>query len=297
MIDLELYRIFYEVAKTGNITQASNNLNISQPAVTKHIKNLEYQLGTTVFIRTRKGVILTETGKKLFLYVKQALELINKGEHEIKNLQKLEKGTLKIGVSTSLTKKYLFKYITLFHKKYPQVTIEISTDPTSQLKEELRDGQIDFILAKMPEYQEHDLEYLELGKLEDVFIVNKDFKELTDKEISLTKLLEYPILLQKRPSSSREFIESFFKENNVKVKSIMNIASSNLLVEFVKIGYGVGVVTKQYVQKELDNQELFIVNVKPKLKIRHFGIIKLKDNILSFSAEAMIKLIKNNHED
>ncbi len=70
MVDLELYRIFYEVAKAGNITQASNALNISQPAVTKHIKNLEYQLGATLFIRNRKGVILTESGKKLFVYIK-----------------------------------------------------------------------------------------------------------------------------------------------------------------------------------------------------------------------------------
>ena len=149
MVDLELYRIFFEVAKTGNITQASNNLNISQPAVTKHIKNLEFQLGCSLFIRTRKGVTLTENGKKLFLYVKQALDLINNGEHVIKDMRNLKQGTLKIGVSTTLTKKYLFKYIEIFHKKYPNITIEISTDPTCQLKEELRDGKIDFII----EYQ------------------------------------------------------------------------------------------------------------------------------------------------
>lgn len=292
MVDLELYKIFYEVAKTGNITQASYNLNISQPAVTKHIKNLEFQLGCSLFIRNRKGVLLNDNGKKLYLYVKQALSLITDGERVIKRMNDLEKGKLKIGISTTLTKKFLLKYIKTFHKLYPNIIIEISTDPTSELKEKLRDGKIDFILAKMPGYQEHDLEYEEFGKLEDVFVVNKDYPDLINNEVTIKELIEYPILLQKQPSSSREFIEDYFKENNVVVKSIMDIASSNLLIDFVKIGYGVGVVTKQYVQEELKNKELFEINVTPRLKVRNFGIIKLKDNILSKSAEVMINLIK-----
>lgn len=291
MVDLELYRIFYEVAKAGNITQASNILNISQPAVTKHIKNLESQLGSPLFYRSRKGVVLNESGKKLYKYIKQALELINIGEQQVKDFKQLKRGTLKMGVSTTLTKKYLLKYIEEYHKKYPNIIIEISTDPTCQLKDKLRDGQIDFIIAKMPEEKEYDLEYLELGKLEDTFIVNKDYKELINKEIKVEDLKEYPILLQKEPSSSRELIEQYFKENNIKMKSIMNIASSNLLIDFVKIGFGVGVTTKEYVKEELKNKELFIVNVKPKLKTRYFGVIKLKDNILTYSAQEMIKLL------
>ncbi len=291
MVDLQLYRIFLEVVKEGNITQAANNLNISQPAVTKHIQNLEYQLGGPLFVRTRKGVILNENGKKIFLYIKQAIDLINKAEREVENLKKLDKGTLKIGISTTLAKKYLFKYIEIFHKLYPNITIEISTDPTSQLKESLREGKIDFIVAKMVDEEEKDLDYISLGELEDVFVVNKDYKELLNKKIDLEQLLEYPILLQKVPSNSRKLAEQYFEENNVKVKSIMNIASSNLLIEFVKIGYGIGFVTKQYIKQELENKELFILDVVPKIEARPFGIIKLKDNALSFSAEEMIRLI------
>lgn len=291
MVDLELYRIFYEVAKAGNITQASNILNISQPAVTKHIKNLESQLGSPLFYRNRKGVVLNESGKKLYIYIKQALELVNIGEQQVKDFKQLKRGTLKMGVSTTLTKKYLLKYIEEYHKKHPNIIIEISTDPTCQLKEKLRDGQIDFIIAKMPEEKEYDLDYIELGKLEDVFIVNKEYEELINKKVTLDKLSEYPILLQKEPSSSRELIEKFFKDNNIKMRSIMNIASSNLLIDFVKIGFGVGVVTKEYVKEEIKNKELFVVDIKPKLKVRNFGIIKLKDNILTYSAQEMIKLI------
>lgn len=105
MVNLELYRIFYEVAKASNITTASQSLNISQPAVTKHIKDLESTLGTSLFIRSRKGVVLTESGKKLFFYIKQAMDLISYGEKELEDMKNMYKGTLRIGIGTTLTKK------------------------------------------------------------------------------------------------------------------------------------------------------------------------------------------------
>ena len=72
-IDFELYRIFYTVANAGNITKASEELHISQPAISKSIKNLENQLGGTLFVRTKRGVNLTEEGKEFYKYIKQAI--------------------------------------------------------------------------------------------------------------------------------------------------------------------------------------------------------------------------------
>ena len=296
MVNLELYRIFYEVAKASNITTASQSLNISQPAVTKHIKDLESTLGTSLFIRSRKGVVLTESGKKLFFYIKQAMDLISYGEKELEDMKNMYKGTLRIGIGTTLTKKYLLKYIREYHKLYPNITIEISTDPTDELKEKLKLGRIDFIVAKMPQYKDSDYQYTTLGKLEDIFIGNDNYQSLNNKKVPLKELAEYPILLQKKPSSSREYIDAICKERNVELKSIMDIASSNLLIDFVKIGYGIGFVTKQYVLEELESGSLIEIKVDPLIPPREFGIIELKDSFLSFSAEAMLELIKRNYE-
>ncbi len=295
MVDLELYRIFYEVARTSNITQASNHLNISQPAVTKHIQNLEYQLGTPLFIRSRKGVILTENGKKLFFYIKQVMDLVSYAEKEIDDSNHLYTGTLKIGISTTLTKKFLLKYIREYHKLYPQVTIEISTDPTGELKEKMKEGKIDFIIAKLPQEEDSEFRYTPLDTLEDIFIGNKDYEELSKKIHTLEELSSYPILLQKNPSSSREYFDQVCKDRKVELQSIMNIASSNLLIEFTKIGYGIGFVTKQYVLEELKNQELFEIPIQPCIPPRKFGIIELKDSFLPYSAEAMLNLIKRDY--
>ena len=134
MVNLELYRIFYVVAKEKNITKASQVLNISQPAVTKHIKNLEYALGEELFIRTKKGVILNEYGKKIFLNVKNALNLILDAESDLEDAKNSHSATIKIGISTTLVKEYLIDYIEKYHDKYPNIIFDIHTDSTYDLQ-------------------------------------------------------------------------------------------------------------------------------------------------------------------
>ena len=108
-VSLDLYRIFYIVAKEGSISAASKILFISQPAVTFQIKKLEEQLGISLFTRTKKGMTLTYEGKVLFEYVKNGLEDINNGENVLSNLKNLDSGTIRIGVSTTICRYILMK--------------------------------------------------------------------------------------------------------------------------------------------------------------------------------------------
>ena len=183
-------------------------------------------------------------------------------------------------------------HINEFHKLYPGITLEISTNPTSILKKSLK--KLDFIIAKFPPNMNDDLIYQKLGDMEDVFIVGKTYKELIGKKLNLKDLIDYPILLQKQPSSSRDNVEKYCQENKVKLNSIMEIAISNLLIEFTKIGYGIGIVTKQYIKKEVTRKEIFILNVIPKIPKREFGIITLKNNYLSKASSIFIDLLLKN---
>ena len=129
-VNLELYRVFYVVAKHKHMTKASEELLISQPAISQSIKKLEDQLGGTLFLRSNKGMELTSEGKMFYEYVKGALELINNAENEFTSFKDLSKGEIKIGASTTLTKIVLMNTITSFHKKYPSVEINIINDFT-----------------------------------------------------------------------------------------------------------------------------------------------------------------------
>ncbi len=290
-MNLDLWHLFYEVAIAKNISKASEKLHISQPAITKQIQNLENYLNCKLFVRSQKGMTLTSDGEMIFQDIKNGLNAFSLAEKKINDINSMIFGTIKLGVSTTLTKTYLMPFIRNFHKEHPQIIFEISTDPTSILKKELKQGKLDFIVAKFPPEVKDDFEYNAIGNMQDILIVNKDYKELVGKKLKLENLLNHPILLQKMPSSSREYIESFCNEHHFKMNRIMEIASSNLLIEFTKIGYGIGVVTKQYVEKELREKELFELNVTPKIPKRQFGIISLKNNYLSKGATEFLKLL------
>lgn len=293
MINLELYRVFYVVAESKNITKASEILHISQPAVTKHIKNLESILGEPLFIRTKKGVILNEYGKRIFLNVKQAINLLNNVEEKINELN--NSGTITIGISTSLTRKFLLKYIKEFHEIYPNIVLNINTDATKDLIKQLKNGMIDLIISKFPKNTDLELNYSKLGTTKYIFACSDRYKKIINKKINIEELVNYPILLQRVPSNSRISIDNYLRQNNIKIEPSMSIASSNLLIDFIKIGYGIGYVTKLYVKEELESKKLYELDVYPKPEEINYGIITLKNSIMPSYINKFIDYVKQNN--
>ncbi len=296
MINIELYRIFYVVAVNQNITKASEKLNISQPAITKHIKNLEDALGVILFNRTRKGVVLTPIGQKIFLEIKNALTIFDNVENEIKNYKDNDCGTIRIGISTTLVR-ILMNYINDFYKKYPNVKIEINTDTTKDNIKLLQNGLLDFVVCKLPNNLDNDLNFIKIGDSSYEFVANRELYNNIEQPIKLSNLLKYPILLQKEPSNSYFSAKRLFKENNLEVDSKLNIGSSSLLIDFTRIGYGIGYVTKLYIEKELENKSLFIIKTIPETPKISYGIVTLKNNVLSNSCNKFIASLITQQND
>jgi len=151
-VDFELYRIFYTVANNGNITKAAEELMISQPAISKTIKNLEEQLGGKLFVRTKRGVILTEEGKELYKYISKAMEYIKCAENRFTELINLDVGSIRIGISTTLTKEFLLPYLEVFHEKYPKIDIQIITNMSNELIFKLKNGLLDIVFMNITRY-------------------------------------------------------------------------------------------------------------------------------------------------
>lgn len=295
-IDFELYRIFYTVANTGNITKASNELLISQPAISKSIKKLEDSLGGQLFVRTKRGVTLTDEGREFYKYIKQAMEYIYSAENKFTDLINLESGSIKIGVSVTLTKEFLLPYLKEFHKRYPKIDIQIITNVTSELIPKLRNGLIDMIILHMPYKESSDIEFKELKQIQDCFIVNSSYKDLLNKKISLKDLNNYPLILQVKNSNTRTFIDEFSSINNVILEPNMELASYTLVVEFAKIGLGIGYATKEYIKEELKNKELFELDLIEKIPPRSIGLAISKNHLPSFGAKKLIEIISNENK-
>lgn len=291
-IDFELYRIFYVVANNENITKASKELNISQPAISKSIKNLEDQLGGQLFIRTKRGVFLTDEGEEFYRYIKHAIEYINNAENKFTELINLETGCIKIGISTTLTKEFLLPYLKKFHELYPKIDIRIITNITAELIPKLRNGLIDVVIFNNNNRNfGNDLEIIKCRKVNDCFIVSDKYSDLINKEVSIKDLDKYPILLQSKGSNSRDFIDSFSAKYNTILKPIMELASYTLVVEFAKMGLGVGFATKEYIKKELKNKELYEVKLKEKIPSKYISIALAKNHVPNFSTKKLVEII------
>ena len=291
-IDFELYRIFYVVANHCNITKASEELSISQPAISKSIKNLEEQLGGQLFVRTKRGVFLTEEGKEFYNYIKQAIEYINNAENKFTDLINLETGCIKIGISTTLTKEFLLPYLEEFHSLYPKIDIQIITNLTSDLMPKLRNGLIDIVILNLNDKNYgNDTQIIKCRKINDCFVVNNKYKELIDKEVSLKDLNNYPLILQAKGSNTREFLDNIARENGVVLKPNIELASYSLVVEFSKIGLGIGYAIKEYIKQEIKNKELFELKVKEKIPSRYIGIALSKNHVPNFSTKKLIEII------
>ena len=287
-INLELYRIFYTVAKNKHMTKASEELHISQPAISQSIKKLEDELGGTLFLRSNKGMNLTSEGKMFFEYVKGALELINNAENEFTSFKDLSKGEIKIGVSTTLTKLILLEPLKKFHLDYPNINISITNDLTSNLVNDLKLGKLDFIIFNESNIKESNLELLKLKELKQGFMYNPAF--YNDDITSFKDLNKYPLILQKTQSNSRKLLDYISLNNNVILKPKMEVVSQDLITEFVNIGLGIGFVIIDLANKKFDNLKELHINKKiPNINIY---LATNKSISLTFASKTFIKYLK-----
>lgn len=290
-VNLELYRIFYVVAKHKHMTRASEELHISQPAISQSIKKLEDELGGTLFLRSNKGMELTEEGKMFYDYVKGALELINNAENEFTSYKDLSKGEIKIGCSTTLTKLVLLESIKKFHQDYPNINIEIKNDLTSNLIQDLKVGKLDFVIFNESNIKEKNVNLKKIKELKQGFIYNKEYFD--DNISSLYDLNNYPLILQKSESNSRKLLDYIVESNNIKLIPKMEVVSQDLITEFVNIGLGIGFVIVDLAKKKFPNLKELSTNKKiPNISVY---LATNKSILLTFASKKFIEYLNNEN--
>lgn len=249
-INLELYKIFYYVAKNENISRAANELLISQPAISKSIKTLEEQTNTNLFIRKRDGVKLTETGEMLYKKIKDPMELISSAENDLKTLTNMEAGTLSIGTSKIILHEILMPYIKEFHEKYPKIKIQITTGKTQDLIRKTRMGLIDTLITTLPNKIPPKFKTYKLTDLHDCFAVN-NLNEYKETKINNKSLETIPLLILSKGSTTRKRLDDYCIQNNIKLHPKMEFTGELIVKDFTLNGFGIGLFTEEYTRKEL----------------------------------------------
>ena len=265
-INLDLYKVFYVVAKNKNMTKASEELFISQPAISQSIKKIEEQLGSPLFLRSNKGMQLTSEGQMFYEYIKNAIELIENAENEFSSFQNLSKGDLKIGISTTLTKLFLMDKLKIFHEKYPNINISISNDLTSNLLENLKMGKLDFVIFNEGDSDEKSMNIKKIAELKQGFVYNPKF--FKDDYKCFKDLENANLILQKSSSNSRKFLNKLALKQGVIFTPKMEVVSQELVTQFANIGLGIGFVMIDFALKNFSElKELEIYKDIPKFNV------------------------------
>ena len=187
-INLNLYRIFYIVAKSKSLVEASQKLHISQPAISKDIKKLEDAMNTKLIYRKNNGISLTKDGEEFIKYLDEAFGILNTGEEIIRQQNDLEHGTISIGCLSHISSLYLMERIEAFKNKYPGIKIQILSASSEQLMELLQLHKLNFIIdTSIPNTIYNNVEIKFLKNFDTIFISNRkmvinNLKELENKK-------------------------------------------------------------------------------------------------------------------
>lgn len=293
-INLELYRIFYITSKLGSISKAAKELFTSQPAVSQSIKLLEGKLGGQLFHRTPKGVVLTLEGEVLFKYIEQGYGLMQTAERKFLELKNLNLGKIRIAVCSAVCKYHLMKYIEIYNLNYPNIKIYIQDKSSYEIVKGLESGEIDIGILNMHIETNNSLNVIKRFKIQDCFVVGDKYKEICEKQISLRNLVHtYPIILLEKGGNTRDYIDKYFSSHGLEVVPQIELSNMELMIEFAKRGLGVSCVIKDYMQKELDQKQLYEIFIKEKIPERIIGIAIKKDIPMSTAAQRFIELIED----
>ena len=264
-INLNLFKIFYEVAKCGSLSSTSKKIIISQPAISKSIKQLEETLDETLFYRNVNGMQLTTKGKALLSYVEEANNVIRTGIRSMIESDILCRGELKVGAPSHIASFYLYDKIKQFHDDYPQIEISIISRSTIDLIKMLENHDLDLVIDAFPiENNEKILQIEDLGKYGHSFIGLKkhNYNEMIK---SIKDLEDYPLILPVSHSFHRKMLNNIIHNCNVSFKNIISIETSEMIKELILQDVGIGYILEDVAKREIAEGVLEEINISENL--------------------------------
>ena len=289
-VKLELYRVFKEVAETGNISLAAKNLYISQSAVSQSVKQLETALQARLFARSPRGVSLTWEGQMLYQYVRSALGLLATGEDKLSQAQQLLLGTLTIGASDTVTSFFLTPYLEAFHRQHPGIRLKIVSGRSAKVLSMLKSGAVDIAFASSP--SDSSLATWSCFATHAIFVAGSGYGCDFDHVYTRQEIADFPLILLERQATSRVFLAQYFLQSGITLTPEIELSSRSLLVSLAKIGLGVAGVTREFVQDALDSGEIRQLRTDFNIPARSVDMCTLREVSPTAAASAFMEMIR-----
>ena len=272
--NFEHYRIFYYVAKYGNLTKAATVLHTSQPSVTRTIHNLEKNLNCRLFERSKVGMKLTPEGEVFYEYIAAGCAQFFKAESNLSDMLSLENGTIYVSATETALHCYLFQAMESFNEQYPNVHFKILNNSTRKSIIIVKEGNVDFAVVSAPFLIEKPLQQKVLRKYHDILIGGKRFEELKGQKISIKQLAQYPWI-----SLTPEAITD------------MELATTDMILPAVRHNLGIGFIPPEFAKDDLESGEVFEIEVKETFPQRNIILIYDTEYPQSIAAKAFLRFL------
>lgn len=276
MLDFRL-QVFYTVAKRLNFTKASEELYISQPAVTKHIKELESEYKVSLFERSgNKKILLTPAGEILLQYAEQLSGIYKELEFDINLLLKQRSGVLRIGASTTVAQYIIPPILAQFHRKFKEIKVLLITGNTEDIEQALLNKDIEFgIIEGIP--RNPLIKYEEYLKDELVLVCAANNSTVKKDTIKPEELKNYPLLLREPGSGTLDVIAHALKPHHIKLSDLqieMQLGGTESIKSYLLHSNCLAFLSIHAVLKELQHNECRIIDIKGLTVERTFHFIK-----------------------
>lgn len=260
-VNIELYRVFYWIAKEKNITKTAEKLFVSQSAVTQSLKKLEEQLGGTLFIRNKKGVELTDAGEKLYNYIESSINVLNNAENMFSQYTNSDTGTVRICGGASVCNIFLADLVEILAKKYPHINLTVEGVKTKEGQEKLLKNEIDMLIIEEIGIEKIEgIEIIPIMDFEFCFFSTPEYLENMGG-FNLNRINDYFFVTPQENSRRRIELERKLKEKNLEIEARYEFRDANLVKNVVRKAGGIGYANELIIADKLKSGELVKIDL------------------------------------
>lgn len=277
MSDFRL-EVFYTVAKRLSFTKAAQALFITQPAVTKHINELELQYNNKLFERKGNSIILTVAGELLLKHAESLFAIYRNVDFDMNALVHKDHGLLHLGASTTISSYVIAPLLARFRQKFPSVNLHLINGNTERIERALLDKEIEFGIVE-GKSKNQEIKYTEFLKDELVLVCGKDHPMARKKEISPESLQSNSFVMREQGSGTLEVIDHALKNIGIKIHDLqveMQLTSTESIKSYLMHSNCLAFISIHALPKELQSGSLSIIEVTGLTIERNFYFVQLQ---------------------
>jgi len=288
--------IFHTVAEYGSFSAAAHALSMTQPAVTMQVQALEEYFGTKLFHRTTKRVELSDAGKALVGYARQAIELMKEIDRVMADYTQMLKDRLYMGASLTIGEYILPRVLSPFAQEFPNISISLKVLNTAQIIEEIVNHHLTFGLVEAP--IDHPDIHSDVVLNDELVLIMPPDHPLRDVETpTFEQLLQYPFVLREQGSGTRMVMENEMRRNGCdpcRLKIVMELGSTGAVKSAVEAGIGMSVLSRSSVRHESALGTVLVKRIAGMNFVRDFHAVYLKSALLPMAALTLLSFLKKH---